>query len=131
MKSLVIDDDFTCRRILQAYLSKYGECHIAVNGQEALEAFKMSLDDAEPYDVITLDIMMPDMNGHEVLKSIRQIEEENGRFGVDSIKVIMTSALDDSENIKHAFREQCEAYLVKPIDRQKLIDKLCEFSLID
>jgi len=129
MKSLVVDDDFTCRRILQAYLSKYGECHIAVDGKEALDAFTSSLEENEPYDVITLDIMMPEMNGHDVLKSIREIEEKKGRFGIDSVKIIMTSALDDSENIKHAFREQCEAYLVKPIDRQKLIDKLTEFGL--
>ncbi|MDD3014322.1 MAG: response regulator [Candidatus Gastranaerophilales bacterium] len=129
MKSLVVDDDFTCRRILQAYLSKFGECHIAVNGQEALDAFKASLDDNEPYDVITLDIMMPEMNGHEVLKKIREIEDKNGKFGIESVKIIMTTALDDSENIKHAFREQCEAYLVKPIDRQKLMDKLSEFGL--
>jgi two-component system, chemotaxis family, chemotaxis protein CheY len=131
MNCLIVDDDFTCRRILQAYLSKYGECHVAVNGQEAIEAFKTATEEKRPYDVITLDIMMPECDGHDVLKSIRQIEEDNNIFGSDSAKVIMTSALGDSENIRHAFRGQCEAYLVKPIDKQSLIQKLIEFGLIE
>jgi len=130
MKCLIVDDDFTCRRILLAYLSKYGECHVAVNGHEAIEAFKTATEENAPYDVITLDIMMPETNGHEVLKAIRQIEEENETFGNDGVKVIMTSALDDSENIRFAFREQCEGYLVKPIDKQSLLDKLQEFGLV-
>ncbi len=131
MRSLIVDDDFTCRRILQAYLSKYGECHIAVNGQEAIEAFTASIEENSPYDVITLDIMMPETNGHDVLKAIREIEEVYNIYGSDSVKIIMTTALGDSENIRHAFRAQCEGYLVKPIDKDNLIAKLVEFGLIE
>ena len=61
------------------------------------------------------------MNGQETLKQIRLIEKEQGKYDIDGTKIIMTTCLDDSDNIKMAFREQCESYLVKPIDRQKLI----------
>lgn len=130
MRSLVVDDDFFSRRILQTMLAEYGEAHVAVDGKEALFAFKQALAEENPYDVVCLDIMMPEMDGHEVLKEIRSIEENKNIFGNDSTKVIMTTALDDSDNIKSAFREQCESYLIKPISKSKLIKILTDFGLI-
>lgn len=131
MKSLIVDDDFFSRRILQAILANYGEAHVAVDGEEALFAFNQAIAEETPYDVICLDIMMPGMDGQEVLKRIRQIEESKNRLGDDSTKIIMTTALDDSENIKNAFREQCESYLIKPISKSKLLKILADFKLID
>lgn len=130
MKSLIVDDDFFSRRILQTMLAGYGECHVAVDGKEALFAFKQALAEETPYDVICLDIMMPEMSGQEVLKKIREIEASKNILGSGSAKVIMTTALDDKENIKTAFREQCESYLIKPISKTKLINTLTEFGLI-
>jgi two-component system chemotaxis response regulator CheY len=43
MKTLVVEDDFTGRLILHTFLSRYGECHIAVNGREAVDAFGAAL----------------------------------------------------------------------------------------
>lgn len=130
MKSLIVDDDFFSRRILQTMLAGYGECHVAVDGKEALFAFKQALAEETPYDVICLDIMMPEMSGQEVLKKIREIEASKNIVGNGSAKIIMTTALDDKENIKTAFREQCESYLIKPISKTKLINTLTEFGLI-
>lgn len=130
MKSLIVDDDFFSRRILQTILTGYGECHVAVDGKEALFAFKQALAEEEPYDVICLDIMMPEMTGQEVLKEIREIEKNKNILGDKSTKIIMTTALDDSENIKTAFREQCESYLIKPIHKSKLIKILSDFGLV-
>jgi len=130
MKSLVVDDDFFSRRILQTILSGYGEAHVAVDGKEALFAFEQSLAEEAPYDVICLDIMMPEIDGLGVLKKIREIEEKKGIFGNDGAKIIMTTALDDSDSIKMAFREQCESYLIKPISKTKLAKILTEFNLI-
>lgn len=130
MKSLIVDDDFFSRRILQTILSGYGECHVAVDGKEALFAFKQALAEEEPYDVICLDIMMPEMTGQDVLVKIREIEKNKNILGDKSAKIIMTTALDDSENIKAAFREQCESYLIKPIHKSKLVKVLSDFGLV-
>lgn len=130
MKILIVDDDFTSRKILLKYLSTYGQCDVAVNGKEAVEAFKLAFDDWEAYDLICLDIMMPEMDGQEALKQIRQFETERGKLGFDGVKIIMTTALDDSDNIKTSFREQCEAYLVKPIIKDKLVKKLEELGFV-
>lgn len=130
MKSLVVEDDFVSRRILQKVLSKYGPCDITVNGQEALTAFKMAWEENEPYDLVCLDIMMPEMDGFEVLKEIRVFEDERGIFGLEGVKVIMTTALDDPKTIMRAFKEQCEDYLVKPINLDRLDDIIKRHRLI-
>ena len=65
IKTLIVEDDFACRKALQIFLSEYGNCFIAVNGCEAVEAVRQALDEDQPYDLICLDIMMPEMDGHE------------------------------------------------------------------
>jgi len=42
MRTLIVEDDFTSRLLLQSFLAQYGECHIAVNGMEAIAAFRAS-----------------------------------------------------------------------------------------
>ncbi len=130
MKCLIVEDDFTARKLLQIYLSDYADCFIAVNGREAVEAFKYALEEGEPYDLICLDIMMPQMNGLEALQTIRQIESERGITGLDGIKVIMTTALGDSRNVMSAFRTGCEAYVVKPITKEKLLEEIEKLGLL-
>ena len=130
MKCLIVEDDFTCRRLLQAYLAHYADCFIACNGQEAVEAFTEALDTGEPYDLICLDIMMPGMDGHTALARLRQIEMQRGIGGLDSVKVIMTTALDDSENIFGAFRTGCEGYVVKPIEKARLLGEMEKLGLV-
>lgn len=131
MKSLIVDDDFFSRRILQSILSTYGESHVAVDGKEALFAYEQAIAEEKPYDVICLDIMMPEMDGQEVLKKIREIENNKNIFGSDAVKIIMTTTLDDHQNVIKAFREQCESYLVKPISKTKLVEAIAEFGLIE
>ena len=123
MKCLVVEDDFAARKLLQVYLSDYGDCDIAIDGSEAVKAFKNALNEDCPYDLICLDIMMPNMNGHEALEAIRKIESDRGIGGLDGVKIIMTTALGDSKNVMGAFRKGCEAYIVKPVDKKKLIDE--------
>lgn len=131
MKYLIVEDDFAGRRLLQRYLSDYGECDIAVDGKEAVEAFRQALEDNEPYDLICLDIMMPNMDGRDALKAIRQIENERGIRGLDGVKVIMTTALGDSKNVVGSFREGCEAYIVKPIEKKKFLEEMEKLGLIE
>ncbi len=130
MKTIVAEDDFTSRKLLQRLLLQYGECDIAVNGKEAIEAFRLATENGQPYDLICLDIMMPEMDGQEALKAIRTIEEGAGIHGLDGVKIFMTTALHDPKNILGAFRSQCEAYLIKPIDKRKLLKELGNHGLL-
>ncbi|MBU2643842.1 response regulator [bacterium] len=126
MRFLIVDDDLTNRKLLTTMLEDVGKCDIAVNGQEAVDLFKMTLSGESAYDVIFLDIKMPVMDGHETLRQVRALEEKNGIFPGDGVKIVMVTALGDKKNILDAFQEGCEYYLVKPFQRQKLLELLDE-----
>ena len=130
MKCLIVEDEFAARRLMQRYLSLYFECDIAIDGIEAVTAFRQALDESNPYDLICFDIMMPNMDGRDALKAVRQIESEHAIDGLDRVKAIMTTALDDSKSVMGAFSEGCEAYVVKPIDKNKLYEEIEKLGLI-
>lgn len=128
MKSLVVDDDLTNRKLLYAMLENVSKCDIAVNGKEAIEYFQLSRKENDVYDVIFLDIKMPIMNGYEALKQIRKIEKGNRVSEKSQVKVVMVTAMGDKASILNAFYEGCEYYLVKPFQQQKLFDILEELG---
>ena len=130
LKILVVEDDFPSCKILEEYLSEYGDCTTAANGAEGVEAFKNALDAGTPYDLVCLDIMMPEMDGHEALRTIRQIEQEHGIFDHSGVSVIMTTAKDRSRDMIEAFDEGCASYIVKPVDQEKLGAEMQKLDLI-
>lgn len=130
MRILLAEDDFATRKFMDKYLSKYGECDITVDGEEAVDAFMMALEDGEPYDLICLDVMMPVLDGYQVLKAIRDIEAEKGIDKDNRTKIIMTTALNEEKNVKMAFELGCEAYSGKPIDVDKFEQVLGKLGLL-
>ena len=78
VKFLIVDDDPACRRLLKHFLSPYGHCDLAFDGREAIAAVRIAMDNESPYDLICLDIMMPEMDGQTALREIRGLEEEKG-----------------------------------------------------
>jgi len=132
MKTLIVEDDFLSRSLLSTLLSTYGDCHVAVNGAEAVKAVERAFSDGEPYDLICLDIMMPVMDGQQALIEIRKIEENCASANNTTARIIMVTALDDSKNIMQAFHQgQCDAYLTKPVDREKLLTRIRDLGLIE
>ncbi len=131
MKALIAEDDLTSRLLLQNLLAPYGGVHSVANGREAVAAFKQAALKRQPFDLICLDIMMPEMDGQSALKEIRVLEESAGVLPGKGVKVLMTTALGDAKNVFTAFRELCDGYLVKPIDRGKLLGYLKGFGLIE
>ena len=130
LRVLVVEDDFVCRIVLQGLLSKYGECHIAVNGREAIEAFRAAREAGRGYDLICMDVRMPEMDGTEALKQIRAIEEIDNDFS-SRVKVFMTTSIGDMKTVVASFKLICDAYLLKPISGEKLEEHLKAFALID
>lgn len=131
MRVLIVEDDFTSRKLLQKILSPYGDTDIAVNGQEAVEAFKEALDEGKPYDLVCMDIMMPEMDGQEALRKIREYEKSKGIKSADEVKVVMTTALDDPKNVVEAYyKGGATSYVPKPIDRQLFLQLLRNLGLV-
>ena len=131
MRTLIVEDEFTSRMVLKKIFSAYGECDIAVDGNEAVEAFIMALDDKYPYDLICMDIMMPNKDGREALQDIRNIESERCITGAREVKVIMTTALDDPKNIIGSLKEGATVYVTKPIIKDAIIEEVRNLGLIE
>ena len=132
MRVLVVEDDFTSRKILQKILGPYGEVDIAVNGVEAVSAFTQSLDDDNHYDLICMDIMMPEMDGQTALRTIRGIERDRAIPPAQEVKVVMTTALDDPKNVVEAYyKGGATSYVPKPIDKHMLLHLLKNLGLIE
>ena len=130
MKTLIVEDDFTCRLLLQEMLKEYGPVHVAVNGKEALDAIRSGLDSQEPYDLVCMDIMMPEMDGQQAVSAIRSTEESRGIIYTDGTKIVMVTALGDMKNVSGAYGRLCDSYLVKPIDKKALLVELRKLKLI-
>lgn len=130
MKTLIVEDDFTSRLLLQEMLKSYGPLHVALNGKEAAKAVRVALKADEPYDLICLDIMMPEMNGQEALTLIRKHEEAKGILSSSGSKIVMITALADHKSVFAAYGSLCDGYLAKPIDREKLLQELRRLELI-
>jgi len=130
MRILIVEDDFISRRLLSRYLVPYGDCDVAINGEEALIAIEDSLDHSTPYDLICLDIMMPGLNGQETLEALRKLESEHTGCPDTAAKVVMTTSLEDNHSIRQAFHASADGYLLKPIKKQIFVDLLTDLGLV-
>ncbi len=120
MRILVVEDDFSSRTLLLRYLEKFGQCDVAVNGVEAIDAFDLARSQKAPYALICLDLNMPELDGISVLKEIRKREEALQIQGRDGVRVVITTGVEGKEILFEAFREGCEAFVRKPIDLREI-----------
>jgi DNA-binding response OmpR family regulator len=103
---LIVDDVDDNRAILSRRFTRLGfECKEAENGERALEIIAV-----EPFDVVLLDIMMPGIDGLEVLRSLRET------YSQDQLPVIMVSAKSTSEDVVDGLLLGANDYITKPVD---------------
>jgi len=109
---LIVDDDERLREVIRVNLELDGyavrEAGTAEDGLAAL--------DEQPPDLVLLDVMMPDVDGFEMLRRMQE------RHGVGSVPVIMFSGKVDEDTASKAAREGAKAFIGKPFDPQQLID---------
>lgn len=115
VRVVIIDDSqFVIKHLTQIFLSRDFEVvGFAENGKEGIELIKKL---KGQIDLVTLDITMPEIDGLQVLKEIRQIDP--------NIIVVMVTALGTAEAVKEAIKLGAKGYIVKPIDREKVIERI-------
>ena len=131
MKILIVEDDQICRNLLKKMLARYGECHVAENGKAGLAAVALALQEEDPYQLVCLDIMMPEIDGLQCLKEIRA-QEKQYTDKKQPVKIIMTTAVDAMQSVMEAYSQGgCNAYLVKPFDHDVLEEalRLCDLPV--
>jgi len=131
MKILVVDDEFVSLQKLSLLLSAYGKCDAATNGEQALEMFRIAHQQNTPYNLITLDIDMPGMDGPTVAEHIRQYELESGITSMEQQgKILMVTAMTDGKSIMSSFRKGCEGYLNKPFNEETIRVSLANIGIL-
>ena len=128
MRSLVVEDEFTSRMQLKHFLEEHGNCDTASNGLEAVEAYKQASFARKPYALVCLDINLPDKSGLEVLVDIRRFELHQGA-SLGAAKIFMTTADSTPAAVSDAIG-LCNEYLVKPVEKKKLTERLLKHGLI-
>jgi two-component system response regulator VanR len=111
IKILVVEDDEHIRETVKAYLLEAGyQVDICSDGDSALERFYDSI-----YQLVILDIMLPGVDGHELLKELRKLHDT---------PVLMMTALDDDENEIRAFTNEADDYVTKPFTIEILLKRV-------
>ncbi|WP_320173270.1 response regulator [Maridesulfovibrio sp.] len=132
MKFLVVEDDFVSRSFLQLFLNKIGEVDVAVNGAEALDVYKAALEKNEPFQYVFMDIMMPEKNGLDAAREIREIERDFKVLPSEEAVIVMVTALSDVKTVFEAFsKSEATDYIVKPLTAEVLTAKLKELGILD
>ena len=128
MRALIVEDELITGVVLKRILTSEWECDFVVNGKDAVDAFIGAWEKGAPHDLICLDVIMPEMNGLEVLKAIREYEAAHA--APRKVKIIMTSALSSAADVSKAHALGCDSYLVKPIIKQQLEAELRRLGLL-
>ena len=124
---LVVDDIDTGRKVLAAMMSRFGRVDVAGSAAEALEKLGAADEEGDAYDLLLLDIMMPEMDGIQLLCRVR---EQERRTGKPPAKAVMTTALDEREHIEAALEAGASGYLLKPLSIGKVTSQLQKLNLL-
>lgn len=122
MRILLIDDEPIALTKLELMLTNVGICDTADSGVEATERFVNAIDDNQPYDLITIDIELPDITGIDLLNRFVLLEKKNR---ITPAKKIMVTAHSNVDYVVKA-KNKCDAFVVKPLRKATLLAKIDE-----
>jgi two-component system chemotaxis response regulator CheY len=128
MRALLVDDSSVVLLCLRSFVSKYGECDLARDGQQGLDAFMRSVEEQRPYDLICLDLQMPGLDGWTLVGLIRAREQE---FQVPTrSKILVITGTADAAAVVNIKKKGADGYLLKPVSGEKLLDQLVRLGLV-
>ncbi|MEW6080035.1 MAG: response regulator [Thermodesulfobacteriota bacterium] len=124
-KILIVDDSRSIRQSFIDILSPLAACEEAVNGQAAVDRVKQRLNEGGRFDLIFMDIIMPEKDGLAAVKEIRDFEISLGRTGAGRLKIIIATTLQDPSRILIA-QYDCGAdgYITKPFTKETVMQTL-------
>ncbi len=114
---IAVDDSAIIRTMMRKYLRDEAEfLGEGKNGAEGVELYKKALDGGNPPDLVLMDITMDHMDGMEAARAILDMNKD--------AKIIMVSALSDTDNIKNCIDMGVSDYIVKPFSGESLMDSI-------
>jgi two-component system chemotaxis response regulator CheY len=131
MRTLIVEDVHFLALILQRIINPYSKSDFAHNGAIAVEKYTKAFTKGRPYDLICLDLMLPEMDGFEVLKSIRQFEDDFNLPESERIKIVVISSFNDRKTVSKARAAGCDGYIAKPFRKDQVLASLAKVGAID
>jgi two-component system chemotaxis response regulator CheY len=129
MRILIADDDFVSRNLLARCVRDLGPADLAAGGEEAWSAY-LDARESDPYGLILLDIVMPGMDGAEVLRRIRADERARDVTGPRRCAIAMATVLSDKDAVIGSFRAEADGYILKPFSPESVRRDLRTQNLI-
>ena len=111
MRILIVEDNPVDRKYLSRLLEGYGQCNIAKDGMEAINAFLAAFRIKDFYGLICINIMIPKIDGLTVLKRIRDIEIGHGLKNENRSKIIIITKYHNEYLKQASFEYGCNAYI--------------------
>lgn len=124
MRVLIVDDELVSRTKMLKIMECFGECESVENGSEAMTAFTNAWENWRPFNLITLDVSMPGMDGTEVAARIREIEHAKNVSEEKRAKILMVTGHSDKGTVYTSLQAGCNDYILKPFSKETIIKKL-------
>jgi len=126
MRILVADDVRMTEKILKNFFKDTADFVYADSGRTAIEAFTKAMQKSRPFDLIILDILMPNIDGISALKHIRMLEQKHE---YRHTPIMMLTGVSDAQYVVEAKKLNCDAYMLKPINRVQFFTAIKKMGL--
>lgn len=130
MRTLIVEDVHFLALILQRILEPYSKCDFAHDGSIAIEKYTRSVINSNPYDLICLDLLLPKTDGFEVLKSVRQFEDDFKVPPNERTRIVVISTFNDQKTVRRAHAAGCDGYIAKPFRKDKVLRTIEKLGLV-
>ena len=131
IKTLVVEDVSLLQKMIGRMLKSYAIITSVDNGIEAIYQYTKAILDEKPFDLICLDIYIPEMNGLEVLQNIRKFEDKIGLNEENRVKIIVITSLTNNDNFEKEIKKYANSFLNKPFSPGDLTLQLKKLNLLN
>lgn len=131
MKTLIVDDVQIGGRVLATILAKYGQADACMSVREAVAQFQKAWKAKEPYDLVCLDISMPDIDGLKGLKILRLMEDKVDISEAQRAVIVMVSCNSNAQLMTACHDAGSNDYIVKPYTKNSIINNLRDLGLLE
>ena len=129
MKTLIVEDEMVSRTKLKLIMENFGACETAENGKDAVARFHNAHQRGQPFDLIMLDINLPEMDGMQVLSEMIAAENKLKIDSTQKAKILMVTSFTDKDHVIGCIQSGCDEYIAKPFDINTIGKKLAKLGI--